>query len=218
MAAPESDEEKSIGAAAAMLDDKLDTHDFGDDALDSVRDVELRNAETRSEVLAPYNTSDNDSVDLIDEIAEDPNVEIFSRFEQAMFVERGAALIDFAPLVIPINREYEAMNNEGMDAGQLKDGMIDTPIKEKDKKRQRLDTAFHQKYDSILDHLPERPREELNKLFVDDPKNYYKESIVAKLYKMGFTSQYIYKSLAENLANHCTTTYYLLDKDQTKIL
>jgi hypothetical protein len=216
MATPESDEEKSIGAAAAMLDDKLDTHDFGDNSLDSVPDVELRNAETRSEVLAPYNTSDHDAADLIDEIAADPNVEIFSKFEQAIFVERGMPLIDFAPLVIPINREYEAMNNEGMDAGQLK--KVDTTIKEKDRKRQKLDDAFHQKYDSILDHLPERPREELDKLFVDEPKNYYKGEIVSKLYNMGFTHQYINKSLAENLANHCTTTYYLLDKDQTEIL
>ena len=42
-------------------------------------------------------------------------------------------------------------------------------------------------------------------------------AVVFEVAKLGFTKEHIIESLQKNLANHCATTYYLLDHDQVRL-
>ena len=97
-----------LDARAAMQDDRLDSNDFMHNSLRSTIDPEKANVSTLSSILGPYNSSDNDSIDLMQEIDEDPNAEFFANVDD---------VLRFDNKVLVNNREYEAVNNAEIDHG-----------------------------------------------------------------------------------------------------
>lgn len=198
----------------AMVDDRLDMWDFEENVnnLGSTDDPEKRNVSTKSSVLGPQcsSRSNKDDVKVIDIIK-----------DADMLVDTRAvpAVLTFAPRVYNANRAYEACNNRNFDdgvhnRGSSSEDSLDPRTANKKKKARDKEEKFDADAAQDLPHTIDRFKMDGKPLFSEKFKPTNNKDIYQILSRWGFPFEHIKSSLDKNINNHCTTTYYLLAKNQ----
>lgn len=205
--------EKTKDEAAA--DNRLDMWDFNSfgsnegplAVLGSTEDPEKRNVSTKSSVLAPQCSSiSNREVEQIDVIR-----------ATGLLVKSSEPIIVFQARVLAANRIYEAHNNNRFDDGVLN---RDSDDSEADKENKKSKKKKDKRLPGDSASADQRPKDTMdmtlkNALFRETFKP--NGDVMNKLFKFGYPFNYINKCLQENASNHCTTTYYLVGKNQETV-
>lgn len=169
--------------------------------LDSINIVNRNNCNTRSCILAPYNTS-------FKEQQENSMLEI----KQDVQISINNEAVFYPLCVIDLNKQYEIQNKGDLAQGIIVNKNINSSFdldasiyrEEKDKKaRKNPDSAFVQnlKLSNFKD------AKEINASY-----GVYNDSILAQMETLGYTKDYIIQSLRSNELNYCTACYNLLMK------
>ena len=85
-----------------------DSHAFTEHPLDSIENSLLRNASTKSVILAPFNSTITDGNDDLEEYKMLEGVDVF---------KNKAKVVKFGIRVKDIDRQYEQNNNQDLDNG-----------------------------------------------------------------------------------------------------
>lgn len=185
----------------------------------------MKNSSTRSVILCPFNSRQADPA----EQARLPEI-------CAPLMEEKDIMIRFGIKVREIDRAYEKYNNQDFDNGvyhkfayKNNNGTSPTSGKEgangddKNKNQQRCDETAEggrNKPESTRQIIMARMIKDDHKIpeRVMTPESHKYSSInmevVEKVAKFGFPPKVTINCLRQNLCNHCTTTYYLIQMDQ----
>ena len=185
-----------------------------------------KNHQTKSVILAPYNTSLN----------EDEKVNEIEHYNIANFIERGDGLIEYQGCIKELNRNYELNNNDEIDNGIIKSFSNNAGANNKDTGTPNMNNCYNDKsnlsscayskdispfINSSLQSQPLSPFNEFNSSVYGD-KGYLKEGneedkknkerVLNELEKRGYGKEYLIDCLNRNKMNYATTGFYLLMK------
>ena len=161
--------------------------------LKSENDDNNKNVETKSFILAPYNSKimirTFSGLDYFDDEEDDGTS---ARYNKELKIQNNVVL--FSNKVREYNMNYELNNNGEMDNGILIDPKYDTET-------QTLTT------DSV--YLYEEHKVKPNLKLLNEKKR--REYLFKKMEKLGYNESYIRESLEKNKLNHATAVYYLME-------
>lgn len=180
--------------------------------LDTKNDIHFKNVATKSHILAPFNSSLKDS--LVEEYEYD--------------LEVNNEMMKLIGKVKEANHQYELNNNNEFDYGVIK--KQNSKEKEKEKDRSSSATPFEMnsglisppqdnpsnrysgintpRSDSLTHKTKPKSTSMTTQTFVID------EEVIKQVEEMGYTRDYILKSLNNNDLNHSTTCYYILHNNK----
>lgn len=207
----QDDKQRTKILEEAMDDNKLDSKDFINNNLESTEDPLKGNISSKSDIMAPFNTSCSDIEELRKEM-EESELQIETKKNQ---------ILKFSHRVTYINNEYQNNFNELRDNGVfniLKDEDTNASNRKKRTKKVEKTESSEVSHDKKMSDLKSRiTNEEQKYSHLFEEKFHIDQAIVQQVVKFGFEHKYIKECLANNENNHCTATYYLLSKDQKTI-
>ena len=167
--------------------------------LDTEEEYESKNINTKSIILAPFNSS----FLLNDEIT----LSLIDNYDKDLIVKNH--LIKFSVKVKELNRIYELNNN-----GEIDNGVVIT-LDSNDKKF--YDNISPSPYNNISFYSkgqskPFSPNNELDENYKKQEKNEINDFALNELVKLGYLKPYIRECLYNNEKNYATASYFLLVK------
>ena len=179
--------------------------------LDTYEELENKNINTKSIILAPFNSSIsgnnkiNNSLNYSKKNEDDYN-------NKDLIIKNN--VIKFSAKVKELNRNYELNNN-----GEIDNGVIISPNNSQDKKKENNDISpYNISYYSKIHSKPFSPNNELedglntkseNK---NEKENIINEKAICELSELGYDRKYIIECINKNDINYATAGYYLIDK------
>lgn len=174
--------------------------------LDSMMVVNQNNSDTKSFILAPFNTSQRNNPE------ENTGKELLSYQNN---------LVAYAPCVIDAVRAYEKFNNGDKDSGNhVRSNLNDTFNLESSlyKEGNKPIILFNNQRIQQNELATGKNRFSSYKDITKGLNSYgvYNESIINQMMEIGYTKEFIIQSLRNNELNYCTATYFLLMKHVEK--
>ena len=180
--------------------------------LDTVNDNEYRNINTKSVILAPFNSS----------IEAGENPEDYSYKE----LEMENTLVLFNTKAKVLNRNYELNNNEEIDHGILINHSKTHSHNDEQEKFSNNNNEISNKLtnNNSPHHTENKKSSEgefsskkdsqrnVNSLLNNSSTFIIDDSVIEQLEKLGYKKEYVYKWLNNNELNYATATYFLLAK------
>ena len=176
--------------------------------LDTIEENINKNVNTKSLILAPFNTSVSDEEE--NEYESDEEYYLYKRKNMIdinnpdLHILNG--VIKFNGKVRDINRNYELNNNQEID-----NGVVITPNDSDDKEKKYeynlMNGSYNNKYNSK--HIsPQNEKNEYEEKNTDE----INENALDMIQNLGYKKFYMKKSLAKNEFNYATTSYKLIVK------
>ncbi|MCQ2816940.1 MAG: protein kinase [archaeon] len=172
--------------------------------LDSNDDQNQKNIQTKSLILAPYNSSYDDNY-----LSEDDSIlySICDQDNDSIKVRNG--LIKFQGKTKELNRNYELNNNGEIDNGII----ISQNDSENNCQNNKSPAVLSNNFSPVSALSPmEFDSKKLKENYFQEFQKKIDERIVSKVSELGYKKNYIMKCLKDNEFNYTTSTYYLLDK------
>ena len=177
--------------------------------LDTIEENINKNINTKSLILAPFNTSvseneENDS-DTYDEINYKKNMIDINNPDLKIL----NGVIKYVAKVRDLNRNYELNNNQEID-----NGVVITPNDSEDKEKQKennfIDKSYNYKFQSRRISPPNEKNENDENTSIDIDK--INEDALDMIQNLGYKKFYMKKALMKNVFNYATTSYNLIVK------
>lgn len=173
--------------------------------LETINDTTKINVLTKSNIFAPFSTT-------ISNKEEQKQQSISPQLHKSL--EKLNNIIQFCPLVVESNKQYEQINNGDAENEHLVPNQQGSFNLESsfynDKNDQKQKSSSPLKFQS--------PWKEMNKTqsqldVSKEPLNqHFNESLLKQVEDMGYSRDYIITCLKNNECNYCTASYYLLMK------
>ena len=186
--------------------------------LNSVMYVNKNNCQTKSFILAPYNSVEKniEKLEKIEKIKDVKEGEGEGEKPKSLLTGLYANLpienkaMYYAPCVIDVNREFERKYyddvDEGKLIGQINQGSfnLESSIFIEDSKGRA----------SKVNDFGSWRKSKINKEY-NSTSSYgvYNDSIIAQMVELGYPKEYTIQCLKNNDLNYCTACYYLLMKN-----
>ena len=189
----------------AFKEDMIENFDIRN--LDTIEENINKNVNTKSLILAPFNTSvsenEENEYDSEDECEEkmidinNPDLKILN------------GVIKYVAKVRDLNRNYELNNNQEID-----NGVVITPndSEEKEKKNENNFGNFSYNFNNKFKSRHISPPNELNDYNENNGNNEINENALDMLQNLGYKKSYVKKYLLKNEFNYATTSYNLICK------
>ena len=175
--------------------------------LDTIEENINKNINTKSLILAPFNTSvseneENDS-DTYDEVNYKKNMIDINNPDLKIL----NGVIKYVAKVRDLNRNYELNNNQEID-----NGVVITPNDSEDKEKQKennfIDKSYNYKFQSRHISPPNEKNENDENTSIDK----INEDALDMIQNLGYKKFYMKKALMKNVFNYATTSYNLIVK------
>ena len=175
--------------------------------LDTIEENINKNINTKSLILAPFNTSvseneENDS-DTYDEVNYKKNMIDINNPDLKIL----NGVIKYVAKVRDLNRNYELNNNQEID-----NGVVITPNDSEDKEKQKennfIDKSYNYKFQSRRISPPNEKNENDENTSIDK----INEDALDMIQNLGYKKFYMKKALMKNVFNYATTSYNLIVK------
>ena len=160
---------------------------------------EKYNCETKSSLLAPFNSINYEFFNIENPKNKNKKDEFDDIYNKKLLIEND--FFSFSNKAKELNYQYELDNNKEVDNGVLIDAKSinessSSSFSNANTKRNFINdrsSYFNFNYDDILNN-----------------NNYKKEKILSLIENFGYDREYVLKSLKNNYLNHATTIYFLL--------
>ena len=163
-----------------------------------VTEIIEKNIETKSDILAPYNSLSNQENSEEIEVSYDEIEDLFNDLNNVELTLKNN-IIKFSHKVKEFNINYEINNNDECDNGIV----INTHSKtESYVINNTLNKSYNENNnnDNNINKNINKEENEKNKI----------ENILNKIEELGYNKNYVQESLKNNLLNHATVVYYLM--------
>ena len=201
----------------AYKEDMIENFDIRN--LDTVEENIIKNVNTKSFILAPFNTSmsekdnnENGNINIIFSNFNDKNnklKEINDYNNPDLKILNGA--IKYVAKVKELNRNYELNNNQDIDNGIV---IIPNDSEEKNKLDNNDDIyPNNENYNNKLYNKPITPHNEFEEIKNNyNSKDEINEKVLEILKNLGYSKSYIKENIIKNNFNYATTSYKLIVK------
>ena len=175
--------------------------------LDTIEENINKNVNTKSLILAPFNTSVSENEENEYDSEDEREEKMIDINNPDLKILNG--VIKYVAKVRDLNRNYELNNNQEID-----NGVVITPndSEEKEKKNENnfgnSSYNFNNKFKSR--HIS--PPNELNDYNENNGNNEINENALDMLQNLGYKKSYVKKYLLKNEFNYATTSYNLICK------
>ena len=190
-------------------DDIIENFDLKN--LDTYEEIENKNINTKSIILAPFNSSisennkNNNSLNYSKKNEDDYN-------NKDLIIKNN--VIKFSAKVKELNRHYELNNN-----GEIDNGVVISPNDSYDKKKENNDISpYNISYYSKIHSKPFSPNNELDdgsstkRENKEEKESILNEKAIYELSELGYDKKFIIECINKNDINYATAGYYLLNK------
>ena len=189
----------------AFKEDMIENFDIRN--LDTIEENINKNVNTKSLILAPFNTSVSENEENEYDSEDERDEKMIDINNPDLKILNG--VIKYVAKVRDLNRNYELNNNQEID-----NGVVITPndSEEKEKKNENnfgnSSYNFNNKFKSR--HIS--PPNELNDYNENNGNNEINENALDMLQNLGYKKSYVKKYLLKNEFNYATTSYNLICK------
>ena len=191
----------------AFKEDMIENFDIRN--LDTIEENINKNINTKSLILAPFNTSvsDNEENEFYTDEENDINIDnkMIDINNPDLQILNGA--IKYAAKVRDLNRNYELNNNQEID-----NGVVITPNDSDEKEKKVENNLFNISYNNKFQNRHISPPNEYNEYFEDNNESEINEKALDMLQNLGYKKSYVKKYLTKNEFNYATTSYNLIVK------
>ena len=191
----------------AFKEDMIENFDIRN--LDTIEENINKNINTKSLILAPFNTSVTDDEENEFYSSDENDINIYSKMIDVnnpdLKILNG--VIKYNAKVKDLNRNYELNNNQEID-----NGVVITPNDSDDKEKKIEYNAFNMSYNNKFKSRHISPPNELNENNEEQNKNEINDKALDMLQKLGYKKSYVKKCLNTNEFNYATTSYNLIVK------
>jgi serine/threonine protein kinase len=175
--------------------------------LDTIEENINKNINTKSLILAPFNTSvseneENDS-DTYDEFNFKKNMIDINNPDLKIL----NGVIKYVAKVRDLNRNYELNNNQEID-----NGVVITPNESEDKEKQKENNFMDKSYNYKFQSRRISPPNEKNENEENTSTDKINEDALDMIQNLGYKKFYMKKALMKNVFNYATTSYNLIVK------
>ena len=175
--------------------------------LDTIEENINKNINTKSLILAPFNTSISDNedneFDSYDEYKSRQNMIDINNPDLKIL----NGVIKYVAHVRDLNRNYELNNNQEID-----NGVVITPNDSEDKEIKKENYLVDKSYNSKFQSRKISPPKEKNEYDESNTANEINENALDMIQNLGYKKYYMKKILAKNEFNYATTSYNLIVK------
>ena len=175
--------------------------------LDTIEENINKNINTKSLILAPFNTSISDNedneFDSYDEYKSRQNMIDINNPDLKIL----NGVIKYVARVRDLNRNYELNNNQEID-----NGVVITPNDSEDKEIKKENYLVDKSYNSKFQSRKISPPKEKNEYDESNTANEINENALDMIQNLGYKKYYMKKILAKNEFNYATTSYNLIVK------
>ena len=182
--------------------------------LDTIEENINKNINTKSLILAPFNTSISDNedneFDSYDEYKSRQNMIDINNPDLKIL----NGVIKYVARVRDLNRNYELNNNQEIDNGVVitPNDSEDKEIKKEDKEIKKENYLVDKSYNSKFQSRKISPPKEKNEYDESNTANEINENALDMIQNLGYKKYYMKKILAKNEFNYATTSYNLIVK------
>ena len=180
------------------LEEKNEDNNNNNKENKKVTEIIEKNIETKSDILAPYNSLSNQENSEEIEVSYDEIEDLFNDLNNVELTLKNN-IIKFSHKVKEFNINYEINNNDECDNGIV----INTHSKtESYVINNTLNKSYNENNnnDNNINKNINKEENEKNKI----------ENILNKIEELGYDKNYVQESLKNNLLNHATVVYYLM--------
>ena len=190
----------------AFKEDMIENFDIRN--LDTVEENINKNVNTKSLILAPFNTSVSDNEENEYYSEEDDIIEYNKMIDvnnPDLKILNG--IIKYNAKVRDLNRNYELNNNQEID-----NGVVITQNDSEDKEKKLENNGFNISYINKFQSRHISPPNELIDNYEEKDDNGINENALDILQNLGYKKAYVKKYLTKNEFNYATTSYNLIVK------
>ena len=191
----------------AFKEDMIENFDIRN--LDTIEDIINKNVNTKSLILAPFNTSVSDNEENEFDSGDEKDEKMIDINNPDLKILNG--VIKYVAKVRDLNRNYELNNNQEID-----NGVVITPndSEDKDKKNENIlgISSYNYNYNNKFKSRHISPPNELNDYSEKNDDNEINENALDMLQNLGYKKSYVKKYLKKNEFNYATTSYNLICK------
>ena len=189
-------------------DDMIENFDIRN--LDTEEEFESKNINTKSFILAPFNSS----IILVEQddyfIYNNSDKSLIDNYNNEILIKNN--IIKFSVKVKELNRIYELNNN-----GEIDNGVVISMDSMEKKLYNNIspynNNSFYSKgispNNEIDDNIKDKDK---NKFLLKNNKNDINENILNQIYKLGYSKNYVRDCLNNHEKNYATTSYFLMVK------
>ncbi len=192
-------------------DDIIENFDLKN--LDTGEETENKNINTKSIILAPFNSSmsEEENKYIINNTKIKNSEDDYNNKE--LIIKNN--VIKFSVKVKELNRNYELNNN-----GEIDNGVVISPNDSHEKKKENNDISpYNGSYYSKIQSKPFSPFNEMEEGLSsrrenkdDKNNNTINDKALSELCELGYNKKYVVDCINKNDINYATAGYYLLDK------
>ena len=192
-------------------DDIIENFDLKN--LDTGEETENKNINTKSIILAPFNSSmsEEENKFIINNTKIKNSEDDYNNKE--LIIKNN--VIKFSVKVKELNRNYELNNN-----GEIDNGVVISPNDSHEKKKENNDISpYNGSYYSKIQSKPFSPFNEMEEGLSsrrenkdDKNNNTINDKALSELCELGYNKKYVIDCINKNDINYATAGYYLLDK------
>ena len=176
--------------------------------LDTIEENINKNVNTKSLILAPFNTSVTDNEEKEDYSEEsdfETNKNMIDINNPDLKILNG--VIKYNAKVRDLNRNYELNNNQEID-----NGVVITPNDSEDKEKKNENNILNGSYNNKYQSRHISPPNERNDYGETNTAEEINEDALDVIQNLGYKKSYMKKSLLNNEFNYATTSYKLIVK------
>ena len=188
----------------AFKEDMIENFDIRN--LDTIEENINKNVNTKSLILAPFNTSVSENEENEYDSEAEREEKMIDINNPDLKILNG--VIKYVAKVRDLNRNYELNNNQEID-----NGVVITPndSEDKDKKNENNFGNFSYNFNNKFKSRHISPPNELND-YNENGNNEINENALDMLQNLGYKKSYVKKYLLKNEFNYATTSYNLICK------
>ena len=191
----------------AFKEDMIENFDIRN--LDTIEDIINKNVNTKSLILAPFNTSVSDNEENEFDSGDEKDEKMIDINNPDLKILNG--VIKYVAKVRDLNRNYELNNNQEID-----NGVVITPNDSEDKEKKIENnlgnSSYNYNYNNKFKSRHISPPNELNDYSEKNDDNEINENALDMLQNLGYKKSYVKKYLKKNEFNYATTSYNLICK------
>ena len=189
----------------AFKEDMIENFDIRN--LDTIEENINKNVNTKSLILAPFNTSVSVNEESEYDSEDDYHKKMTDIKNPDLKILNG--IIKYVAKVRDLNRNYELNNNQEID-----NGVVITPDDSEDKeKKNEIGNGSHNfNHNNKFKSHHTSPHNELNDYNEKEGENEINENALDMLQNLGYKKSYVKKCLLKNEFNYSTTSYNLIVK------
>jgi serine/threonine protein kinase len=191
----------------AFKEDMIENFDIRN--LDTIEDIINKNVNTKSLILAPFNTSVSDNEENEFDSGDEKDEKMIDINNPDLKILNG--VIKYVAKVRDLNRNYELNNNQEID-----NGVVITPNDSEDKEKKNENnlgnSSYNHNYNNKFKSRHISPPNELNDYSEKNDDNEINENALDMLQNLGYKKSYVKKYLKKNEFNYATTSYNLICK------